>query len=837
MLSLRPLPTETVSRIVSGQIITSAYSVVKELVENALDAEAKSIEIRLDNFGLDKVEVKDDGCGLSRAEIQLMTKKDHYTSKINQFQDLTNGNLTTYGFRGEAVNAICTVAEVKIISKRAEDVAAIIMKCDNKGEPQNIASVAGNNGTTVTATDLFKKLPVRRNYILKGNRKNEDLKKIEHLVRSYGIVVWDLRISLFHNNKMIFIKPAAQTMIDSIRKTVDIPAECFEHMKSSIGNAVIDLWIPKAIEPINDTPLPSDDNGNYKVYLFMNRRPVSDKKIEKSVKKYLLLAASQNPGVKQLCSIICIETAKDEIDVNLDPNKNTVFLVHNVDILTSVEEKLAQYYNCSTEDIEKKRVEKSRNFVQPKDEIVFLGDHPIINERANKKEVDIVSPFGDNSFGTSLDNDFDKLFKSKQQLTLHNVSSSEQNDGDKNPPPYSPIQNKSFPTYHLEDENSVNNSRGSSIEEVNVGVEHSNKNIANSAEKSWSRGNILKTDDRIISPVAHYKQPKISVFSDKKEDWKSDSDSFVQQEKRAKLQSDTEENPFYCEKPRTIDKAKKRDGAGNQTMENLARGPNKTPEKRSQNSKMFRNVTPVQFDMSSVTRHIQRKVEDSERKKSEPERSRKPKTDQGDNQTKVLGQLNPSGYWVCMIKNGVHIVNHHKLQEVVLYKRLLQSNALPISQFAGHPLEVFEGEQAWDKRLTSTLVDMAPQHKPGSSQRFRKITDQRFTFNGFDIRVENETDRALLFGVCSSVISFMGVTDVHEILKEIVKNPEVSIEDCRPQKIKKYLESEAVRLERQTPPSVDRGQMDRLLNVMTRHDLDVCLHSKPLKSNNLLKRK
>ena len=134
MLSLRPLPTETVSRIVSGQIITSAYSVVKELVENALDAEAKSVEIRLDNFGLDKVEVKDDGCGLSRAEIQLMTKKDHYTSKINQFQDLTNGNLTTYGFRGEAVNAICTVAEVKIISKRAEDVAAIIMKCDNKGK-------------------------------------------------------------------------------------------------------------------------------------------------------------------------------------------------------------------------------------------------------------------------------------------------------------------------------------------------------------------------------------------------------------------------------------------------------------------------------------------------------------------------------------------------------------------------------------------------------------------------------------------------------------------------------------------------------------------------------
>ena len=134
MLSMKPLPKETVSLITSGQIITSAYSVVKELVENSLDAGATSIEVRLDNYGLDKVEVKDDGCGLSRDQIHLMTTKEHYTSKISQFQDLTNGNLSTYGFRGEAVNAICTVSEVKITSKRTEDVAATVIKCDNKGK-------------------------------------------------------------------------------------------------------------------------------------------------------------------------------------------------------------------------------------------------------------------------------------------------------------------------------------------------------------------------------------------------------------------------------------------------------------------------------------------------------------------------------------------------------------------------------------------------------------------------------------------------------------------------------------------------------------------------------
>ena len=134
MNAIKSLPQDTVSRITTGQIITSPYSVVKELVENSLDALALSIDIRLENYGVDKVEVKDDGCGLTKDEIRLMTSKDHFTSKINEFQDLTNGKLCTYGFRGEAVNAICGAAEVKIVSKKANDLTATIVQCDNKGK-------------------------------------------------------------------------------------------------------------------------------------------------------------------------------------------------------------------------------------------------------------------------------------------------------------------------------------------------------------------------------------------------------------------------------------------------------------------------------------------------------------------------------------------------------------------------------------------------------------------------------------------------------------------------------------------------------------------------------
>ena len=138
MNAIKSLPQDTVSRITTGQIITSPYSVVKELVENSLDALALSIDIRLENYGVDKVEVKDDGCGLTKDEIRLMTSKDHFTSKINEFQDLTNGKLCTYGFRGEAVNAICGAAEVKIVSKKANDLTATIVQCDNKGKMNQV---------------------------------------------------------------------------------------------------------------------------------------------------------------------------------------------------------------------------------------------------------------------------------------------------------------------------------------------------------------------------------------------------------------------------------------------------------------------------------------------------------------------------------------------------------------------------------------------------------------------------------------------------------------------------------------------------------------------------
>ena len=81
--------------------------------------------------------------------------------------------------------------------------------------------------------------------MLKGNRKNEEFKKIEHLTKSFAMIIPGLRISLFHNNKMIFLKPASQILSESITKVVEIPLNILCALSFSVGNASIDLWIPK----------------------------------------------------------------------------------------------------------------------------------------------------------------------------------------------------------------------------------------------------------------------------------------------------------------------------------------------------------------------------------------------------------------------------------------------------------------------------------------------------------------------------------------------------------------------------------------------------------------
>ncbi|XP_069839625.1 PMS1 protein homolog 1 isoform X2 [Dendropsophus ebraccatus] len=203
---MHQLPSSTIRLLSSSQVITAVVSVVKELVENSLDAFATNIEVKLDNFGFDKIEVRDNGIGVKAADTSVMGIK-HYTSKISSHEDLET--LQTYGFRGEALGSICSIAEVHIATKTATDPISTHYVLDNNGHIVSQKPSHLGQGTTVSVMKLFKNLPVRKQYYSTAKKCKEELKKIQDLLICYGLIKPDVRMVLVHNKVVLWQKNKA----------------------------------------------------------------------------------------------------------------------------------------------------------------------------------------------------------------------------------------------------------------------------------------------------------------------------------------------------------------------------------------------------------------------------------------------------------------------------------------------------------------------------------------------------------------------------------------------------------------------------------------------------
>uniref|UniRef100_A0A8C8IHK0 PMS1 homolog 1, mismatch repair system component n=1 Tax=Oncorhynchus tshawytscha TaxID=74940 RepID=A0A8C8IHK0_ONCTS len=296
------LPADTVRLLSSCQVINSVVNVVKELLENSLDAGALSIDIKLENYGFDRIEIRDNGSGIKAADTAVMAVQ-HYTSKICSHDDLEH--LVTYGFRGEALGSICAVAEVAVTTKTSEDDVGTRYTLDLTGSVVSQKPSHLGQGTTVCVLKLFKNLPVRRQYYVNTKKCKEELKKVQDLLMAYAIIKPELRLTLTHNK------------------------------------IVIDGFFPR---PGMDCSLASSSNPD-KTFIFVNDRPVHQKDILKVVRQHFLAQYPADSALNRYPTVMLnITVPSSTVDVNLTPDKTQILLQNKVAVLAAVETLLVSFY-------------------------------------------------------------------------------------------------------------------------------------------------------------------------------------------------------------------------------------------------------------------------------------------------------------------------------------------------------------------------------------------------------------------------------------------------------------------------------------------------------------
>ena len=328
MTRITELDTATIERIAAGEVVTRPASVVTELVENALDAGADSIEVAVENAGLDLVRVTDDGRGMTEADARLAVER-HATSKIHGVADVER--VATLGFRGEALPSIARVARLELTTKAAESGAAgtrVVVDDDGKTiEPAGRAV-----GTTVSVTDLFANTPVRRKSLATPKR---EFARISDAVSAYALTHPDVRFSLTHDGRTVLSTPGSASYTDAVLGVYDretaSQSTAFGREnrngddRSSEGVSVCGLVVYPSITRATPAHVTTAING----------RALDDPTVREGVTQGY---GSLLPDDRYPIAVIDVSLPPEAVDVNVHPSKDEVAFAEPEVVAAAVEQ-------------------------------------------------------------------------------------------------------------------------------------------------------------------------------------------------------------------------------------------------------------------------------------------------------------------------------------------------------------------------------------------------------------------------------------------------------------------------------------------------------------------
>jgi DNA mismatch repair protein MutL len=307
---IQQLPSTLIDQIAAGEVVERPASVLKELLENSLDAQATRIEVDVEQGGKRLIRVRDDGFGIAPDDLALALER-HATSKIREFRDLER--VRSLGFRGEALPSIASVSRLSIASRsRDADTAwSTLVEAGIELEPPR--PVGHPQGTTIEVRDLFFNTPARRKFL---RTDGTELQHVQSLLRRLALSRFDVGFTLRHQDRPVFqLPPAPQRAAQEARLATLLGSGFVEnaiHVETRAVGLGLSGWLVLPAEARTQADLQ---------YMYINGRMVRDKAVNHAIRRAYgdLLFKGRHPAY-----VLYLEIDPEQVDVNVHPTKHEV---------------------------------------------------------------------------------------------------------------------------------------------------------------------------------------------------------------------------------------------------------------------------------------------------------------------------------------------------------------------------------------------------------------------------------------------------------------------------------------------------------------------------------
>lgn len=315
---IRKMDPVLASQVAAGEVVERPASVIKELVENSIDAGARSIRVEIRRGGISLIKVTDDGCGMSREDAEICLQR-HATSKLKRLEDLFE--IRQMGFRGEALPSIASVAELKITTRRAQDVEGTLVSSVG-GEEAPAMNTGCAPGTEICVANLFFNTPVRRKFL-----KSEETEAghIEHQLRLHALAFPEIRFCFVKDGQMVFDVPATSDMRHRIAAFYgrDIAASLLRIKPTHAAGVCVGGFL---------MPLETARRNRRMQFVFLNNRPIDDKIVARAIRDgYGGFPTGLHPVF-----FLYLEVEPALVDVNVHPAKREVRFRRPSDVTTTI---------------------------------------------------------------------------------------------------------------------------------------------------------------------------------------------------------------------------------------------------------------------------------------------------------------------------------------------------------------------------------------------------------------------------------------------------------------------------------------------------------------------